>query len=774
MSDVKEQEATLEPWIEGRIVSVMFHNEENLYSVVRVAVMESNIQLSEKEVVVVGTFPATFAEDTYLFVGRLGTHPRYGEQFLAERAERKPPSTEESLVLYFASSLFPGVGKRMARSIVDRLGLGAISSILTDPTLLHGLKGMTPEKALHIQKTLFEQQGFEEVLNFCGRHGIGTAIAHKIFQTYRDQSVKMLTDNPYQLVRDVDGIGFQRADEIATKINADAYTNERAEACLFHAVESACMNEGHTYLTFDVLYRTAYPFLRQRPGDWSEQAVKDICARMQTDGWLINEGERWYIPSLFYAEKGAALELLNRLERPFEHEYVAADLLLKIGEIEEEFDVVYEERQREAIMLSMQSRFMILTGGPGTGKTTVIQAIVTLFERLQLEQGVKFNAGKDIVLCAPTGRAAKRMSESTGLSASTIHRLLGWSGEAFQHDHNNPIGGRLIIVDEFSMVDTWLAYQLLRALPKDMQIIFVGDDDQLPSVGPGQVLRDLLSAPKIPKIELTQIYRQKADSSIIQLAHSLKEGQLPTDLQTVKSDRLFVRCPESQVTDVVVDLYDRAIKKGHTIRDIQVLAPMYKGKSGITALNVALQTLCNPKKERELLYGDVIYRTKDKVIQLVNRAEDDVYNGDVGEITSLFYAKENTDNVDQLVISFDGKEIVYKRNEFHQIMHAYCCSVHKSQGSEYRIVILPIVRGYYKMLRRNLIYTAITRSKQSLVIVGDEEALRQGIARNVEDRQTYLKEWLRFYDETPPENWQNETLQISMEFEESFSPFDFS
>ncbi|MGL4521649.1 MAG: SF1B family DNA helicase RecD2 [Bacilli bacterium] len=773
MSSSEQNNENIGLWIRGKIVSCMFHNEENLYSVVRVAVEETNVEDAEKEVVVVGTFPQTYTDDLYMFVGVMKKHPRYGEQFIAERSERKQPSTEESLIAYFSSSVFQGVGKRMATAIVKKLGLSSISSILSNPKSLEGIKGMSSEKALLIQKVLFEQQGFEEVLAYCSKFGISSAIAARIYQTYTDRSVEVLQTNPYDLVRKVEGIGFQRADEIAGKINAQGFINERAQAAVYFALENECIGNGHTYLTFDELYRQVYPLLRQRPGDWNEENVHTLCQSMQEIGWIICSEDRWYIPSLYYAEKGTALELLKRLEMPNEDTLSTAELLLAIGDIEKEFGVVYEERQRDAILLALTSRFMILTGGPGTGKTTVIQAIVELFMRTEKEKGNTISPRKDIVLCAPTGRAAKRMSESTGLGASTIHRLLGWSGETFQHDHNNPISGKLIIVDEFSMVDSWLSYQLMRALPNDMRIIFVGDDDQLPSVGPGQVLRDLLGSPKAPKVELTQIYRQKADSSIISLAHSLKEGKLPDDLLEKKADRLFVECKEEQVSELIVDLYSRALQRGHSTKDIQVLAPMYKGKCGITSLNEQLQALCNPLKKRELVFGDLKYRVGDKVSQLVNRAEDDVYNGDVGQISALFYAKENTDNVDQLVINFEGKEITYKRNEFGQIMHSWCCSVHKSQGSEYRIVIMPIVRSYFKMLRRNLIYTGITRSKQSLIMLGSADAFRRGVASNVEERRTYLGQWLHYFDTTPPKEWGAETLQISMDFEESFSPFDF-
>lgn len=335
------------------------------------------------------------------------------------------------------------------------------------------------------------------------------------------------------------------------------------------------------------------------------------------------------------------------------------------------------------------------------------------------------------------------MTEATGLPAVTIHRLLKWNGaEGFDHCEDNPIGAKLLIVDEMSMVDTWIAHQLFKALPEKIQVIMVGDEDQLPSVGPGQVLRDLLESDAVPVVRLTDIYRQAEGSSIIELAHDIKKGRLPENLASPTKDRSFIRCSGTQVKEVVEKVIANAIKKGYTARDVQVLAPMYRGPAGIDQLNVMLQELFNPKSsgKREMKFGETVYRSGDKVLQLVNQPESNVYNGDIGEIVSIFYAKENTEKEDMIVISFDGNEVTYTKSEFTQFTHAFCCSIHKSQGSEFPIVVVPVVKSYYRMLRRNLIYTAITRSKQFLILCGEQDALLRGIEnRDHLSRQTSLK-----------------------------------
>jgi exodeoxyribonuclease V alpha subunit len=519
-----------------------------------------------------------------------------------------------------------------------------------------------------------------------------------------------------------------------------------------------------------------------------EMEVANQIIELGEQKQVIIEGDRCYYPSLYYAEWNFAKKIKAIAEQTeYKDQFPESEFLLALGELEERIKVQFADSQKDAIQKALTSPIMLLTGGPGTGKTTVIRGIVELYSELH---GVSLNPDDykidepfPFVLAAPTGRASKRMSESTGLPAVTIHRLLGWNGaEGFTHTEDNPIEGKLVIIDETSMLDIFIANHLFKALPKNIQVIMVGDEDQLPSVGPGQVLRDLLASRVIETVKLTDIYRQAEGSSIIELAHEMKKGTLPDNLTQPTKDRSFIRCNQSQIKEVIEKVVKNAVKKGFTAKDLQVLAPMYKGNAGINELNVLLQQILNPAaaNKREIKYGDVTYRTGDKILQLVNQPEQNIFNGDIGEIKSIFYAKENTEKEDMIVVSFDGNEITFVKKDFLQFTHAYCCSIHKSQGSEFPIVILPVVRSYYRMLRKNLLYTAITRSKKFLILCGEVEALEWGVRnKESEERQTALKN--RLNDAVTEEDRELQELQSQLPFSvhdanigmEGVTPFDF-
>ena len=476
---------------------------------------------------------------------------------------------------------------------------------------------------------------------------------------------------------------------------------------------------------------------------------------------------------MFFSEKGLVRNIKRVMEQSeYKDQFPESEFLLALGNLEDRIGVQYAPSQREAIQTALMSPMLILTGGPGTGKTTVIKGIVELYGELHgcsLDPNdYKNDEPYPFILAAPTGRAAKRMAESTGLPAVTIHRLLGWNGTGtFERDEDHPLEGKILIVDETSMVDIWLAHQLFKALPEHIQVIIVGDEDQLPSVGPGQVLKDLLDSACIPTVKLKDIYRQAEGSSIIELAHEMKKGQLPANLLVPQGDRSFIKCSSSQIPQAIEKIVLNAKNKGFAPMDIQVLAPMYRGPAGIDRLNAILQESLNPNPDgKELKFGDVTYRIGDKVLQLVNQPESNVFNGDMGEIVSIFYAKENTEKQDMVIVSFDGIEATYTRQDLNQITLAYCCSVHKSQGSEFPIVIMPIVKSYYRMLRRNLIYTGITRSKQFLILCGEVEAIELGVSRNDElNRQTTLKEKIKeaFADVYQPDETKEMTSENSFD-----------
>ncbi|MEH7223142.1 ATP-dependent RecD-like DNA helicase [Bacillus sp. JJ1566] len=740
-------------FMKGTHLVTIFHNEQNLYSVVRIRLQETNEDYNEKEAVVTGYFPRIHENETYIFFGRLKEHPRFGIQFHVEQFQKEIPHTKQGIIQYLSSDLFKGIGKKTAEKIVETLGEGAISKIIANPSVLQEVDKLSADKAKEIYDSLQQHQGLEQIMIGLSQYGFGPQLSMKIYQIYKEQTLEILQHSPYKLVEDIEGVGFGRADELGRQLGISGNHPDRIKAGCLYILEQDSLQDGHVYLTVEDLITRVQQLLEQSSQE--EIIATDISKEMiglTEESKLVIEEDKVYLPSLYFSEKGLIRNIKHVMEQTeYEDIFPESEFLLALGALEERIKVQYAPSQKDAIQKALMSPMLLLTGGPGTGKTTVIKGIVELYGELHgcSLDPKDYNSENPfpVVLVAPTGRAAKRMSESTGLPAVTIHRLLGWNGvEGFSHDEDNPIDGKLLIVDEVSMVDVWLAHQLFKSLPKHIQVVLVGDEDQLPSVGPGQVLKDLLASDVLPTVRLTDIYRQSEGSSIIELAHDIKKGNLPPDISSPKKDRSFLKCYQNQVLEVVRQVSDNAKKKGYSVKDIQVLAPMYRGPAGIDSLNVMLQELFNPPVhgKRELKYGDIIYRRGDKVLQLVNQPENNVFNGDIGEIESIFYAKENTEKQDMVVINFEGNEVTYTKQDLNQITHAYCCSIHKSQGSEFPIVILPIVKGYYRMLRRNLIYTAITRAKNFLILCGEEDALRQGVQRaNDTNRQTTLSEKLK-------------------------------
>lgn len=750
---MEEQGSLLEQpeelFIKGAILSTIFHNADNLFSVVRLLVKDTNTNWDERDIVVTGYFPALHEEEVYLFYGKMKEHPKFGQQFHAERFQKEMPQSREGVISYLSGELFKGIGKVIAENIVDTLGKDAISRILADPSLLDDVPKLPEAKALTLIDTLRENQGLEHVMVKLNEYGFGPQLSMRIYQAYKQDAIEVIEKNPYRLIEDVRGIGFQRADELGRKLGLSGAHPDRIRAGLLYTMDQISMQQGHVYMEEEPLIQEVIHLLQEsEPVTISHEEVAKELLVLAEEQKLIRENTRIYLPSLYFAESGFAYHVKRMMKQTeYAEQFPESEFLLALGELEERLQVSFGETQKEAIRQALMSPMLALTGGPGTGKTTVIKGIVELFAELHglsLDpHAYKDGAAFPILLAAPTGRAAKRMSESTGLPAMTIHRLLGMNGqENLDDESERSIDGRLLIVDEMSMVDVWLANQLFRALPAHMQVILVGDQDQLPSVGPGQVLKDILESKQLPTVELTDIYRQKDGSSIIEMAHAIKEGQLPPDFTKNSADRSFFHCQVGQISDVVEQVVKNAKAKGFRAKDIQVLAPMYRGPAGIDILNRQLQEIFNPNdtgKRKEVAFGDIKYRIHDKVLQLVNQPEKNVFNGDIGEIVSIIYAKENTEKQDMIVVEFDQTEVTYYRQEFTQITHAYCCSIHKAQGSEFPIVIMPVVKSYYRMLRRDLLYTAVTRSSQFLIICGEEEAFRAGVERiNEHTRNTTL------------------------------------
>ncbi|WP_235836367.1 SF1B family DNA helicase RecD2 [Enterococcus timonensis] len=738
-------------FITGTIVAVFFENPGNFYKVLLVRVTETDLDLPEPEIVVTGSFGQTQEEETYRFVGNTVDHPRYGLQFQAESYQKERPTTASGMIQYLASDKFPGIGKITAEKIVTEFGVDALDKILADPEALKKIPSLNEKKRQMLISTLKENLGMEQQIMGLTALGFGTQLAFAIYRVYENEALETVKENPYALVEDVEGIGFTRADNLAENLGIPADSPQRIKACLLHCLLENSLNTGDTYIEAKpLLVQTLQLLEKARPIAIAPKFVAEMLLQLEEEGKLQREGLKIFENSLYFAEWGITSSIERLLARRKKIHYPADEMKKSFAACEKFLSITYDASQKNAIEQAITSPLFVLTGGPGTGKTTIVKGIVSLFAELNglsLDLNDYTDAIFPILLGAPTGRAAKRLNETTELPAATIHRLLGLTGrEKSSVNTARELEGGLLIVDEMSMVDTWLANTLLKSIPDNMQVIFVGDKDQLPSVGPGQVLHDLLQAEKIPKAELKKIYRQEDGSSIISLAHEIKEGRLPEDFTKNQRDRSYFPAHANQIESLIGQIAEKAKNKNFSYMDIQVLAPMYKGPAGINVLNRQLQEIFNgnaDKRKKEVHFNDGIFRIGDKVLQLVNDNEQNVFNGDLGQIVGLQLAKDTEDKVDELTIEFDATEVTYKRNEWNKITLAYCTSIHKSQGSEFEMVILPMVHQYSRMLQRNLLYTAVTRSKNLLILLGEESAFQACVKNLSASRATTLVEKLQ-------------------------------
>lgn len=766
-----------ENYIKGELIHMIYSNQAEHFSIAKIKVLETTEDYSESELVVKGYFSELLSGEVYVFHGVFLQHKKFGLQYQVSRYQRYLPDTKEGLVAYLSSDLFHGVGKKTAERIVDKLGETAVSKILNDASVLDGIQGLNKERKNNFVEKLQEHQGFDNVVIHLSKYGIGLKMIQKIYQNYQENAIETLQTNPYQFVFDIEGFGFYSADEIAIQHGLSMDHPTRLQAgCLFSLQES--MQDGHVYLPLPMVIEKTNVLLKAaRHQIYPEQLNTELATLHKRKQVIIDE-DRVYLPTSYYAESGFCTQIKRLVEQPFEEEVVDAELMKIVGEIEEEEVLSYGKEQFLAIETALTNKVMILTGGPGTGKTTVIKGIIRAYSELydlslnlaDYDSQSKF----PFVLTAPTGRAAKRITESTGLPAKTIHRLLGWDGnEGFEKDENNQLSGSLLVIDEFSMVDVFLANQLFKAIPNDMQVLIVGDEDQLPSVGPGQVLADLLYSQRIKAVKLDEVYRQKEGSQIIQLAHEIKQDKVHVDSLVKANDFNFIPCSESQLVDIINQIVMKAQQKGVELKDIQVLAPMYRTDVGIHRLNKEIQEIVNPKRKdvRELRTKDAVFRNGDKVIQLVNQPEDGVFNGDIGQITAIFRENENVDQEEQVVVTYDENDVVYNRKDLMNIMHAYCISIHKSQGSEFPIIILPVVTNFRRMLRKNLLYTAVTRAKKSLIICGDKQAFMTGI-REVDTNKRFTDLARKITMILENEAYAKK-IEEEAEEEEALSPYDF-
>ena len=745
----------MEFYFSGTIERIIFENPSNFFRILLLDIEDTDAEdFEDFEIIVTGSMADVMEGEDYTFWGSLVQHPKYGQQLKISRYERAKPSSK-GLVKYFSSDHFKGIGAKTAQKIVQLYGEDTedtIDKILAEPEKLTQINGLAAKNREAFVAKLRLNYGTEMVLAKLAAYGIPNKLAFQIQDTYKEETLDIVEKYPYQLVEDIQGIGFKIADHLAEELGIQSDAPERFRAGLVHTLLTQSMERGDTYVEArDLLEHTIELLESSRQVELDPSLVADELAHLIEEDKVQNVETKIFENSLFFAEEGIKSNLVRLLEKGEQDCFDTDNITAAIQQVEESSGIFYDSIQKEAIRQAINQKVFILTGGPGTGKTTVINCIIAVYAQLR---GLDLRKVNDlpILLAAPTGRAARRMNELTGLPSATIHRHLGMTGDDDTSHLDDYLDADFIIVDEFSMVDTWLANQLLSNISSQTKLLIVGDADQLPSVSPGQVLADLLQIPTIPQTKLETIYRQSEESTIVTLASQIQKGILPADFTEKKADRSYFEARNEHIPPMIEKIASAAIRSGNPAQDVQVLAPMYRGPAGIDQINNLMQNLINPVKKDELTFEapDCQYRQGDRVIHLVNDAESNVFNGDLGYISDLLPAKYTDSKQDELTINFDGNELVYQRSEWYKIRLAYAMSIHKSQGSEFPVVILPITRSSHRMLQRNLVYTAITRAKSKLILLGEKVAFDYAVKNTGTARKTYLRE--RFEDlQSPPE-----------------------
>lgn len=723
----------------GYIKKIRFYSESSNYIVALIEVEQ------EDKLITMNGYMNNFNDyEKYAFIGDYEIHPKYGKQFKLSEYRIIYAKESEEIIKYLSSPLFKGIGKALATQIVNTLGEECLEKIKEDKHNLDLVRGMTEKRREIIYEALTNGDYDQEVMQFFMGHGISLKNLGLIQAYYQEKTLEILQNNPYQLVEDIDGIGFKTADELALKTGGTLDSPNRIKAGIIYSIKQYGFNTGSTYCYLDEIKIMFSKIIY----NIEEVSFNEYLDELIDEGLIIQRGDKYYYFEMDEAEKNIAEYLKIRINKPDEL-FDEKEVERLLTNYEKTQGICYAAKQKEALNYFLKSSCMILTGGPGTGKTTIVQALLKVYSVLYPDDRIG--------LVAPTGRAAKRLTELTGIYACTIHRLLKWDlhSNTFAMNKSNPLDLDVLIIDEFSMVDCLLLSKLFEAGRGINKVLFIGDYHQLPSVAPGNILQDLMEA-GVKTIELDEIFRQAKDSGIIQLAHHIIHNEIENmDLFEQYRDINFFPCINYDVVKNVKIIVKKAIDEGYDTNDIQVLVPMYQGVAGIDALNDALQDVFNPIDEFNDSYqiGRKEYRVGDKILQLKNRPDDDVFNGDIGTLVEIC-RKDNFEYLqDTLIVDFDGNFVEYTSNTFNTITHAYCMSIHKSQGNEFKIVIMAVLSDYYIMLRRNLLYTAITRAKQSLFILGSSKAFMHGLA-NYQDsrRKTSLKsrfktiETLNVYD----------------------------
>lgn len=744
--------------VRGFIKSYVFKNESNGYTIAK-------LETNDKELIsIVGYFPLLSEELEYEFTGEETIHPKFGRQLTVKSYERLDNTSESGLVRYLSSDNFSGIGPVTAEKIVSLLGTDAIEKIITDENVLSPI--LNPIKRNRLKKELISHQAEQRIFVKLLDLGLTTRISAKLFSNYGSQTLEKLEEDPYRLMYEIDGFGFIKSRDIAEKFGISKTDIRTLKAALVYALITTSNSEGNLYLFEEELMSRVSRVIDV------DADFKPAIDELIKENKLVLEDDKYFLKQIYRDEIDIAKRIKELKTYPLDH--VDTELLeLMLSQISIQKSIDYTEKQRQAIITAMQNPLTVITGGPGTGKTTLIDGFLELYAKYFKINLKSKDATNEIALMAPTGRASKRMRELLDFPARTIHSHLGFDfDQSFKSNKVQPLVQNLIIIDEASMIDIYLMKRLLNSIIDGTRVVIVGDEDQLPSVGPGYVLGDLISSNVVPVIRLNEIHRQAKDSHIVKLASSINNQNLSQEDLISHNDVTFYSGTGEDIKRVIINQIGGAMKKGYDlINDIQVLIPQYKGDLGIDTMNLEIQAKFNPNYNQPpfMKFGDKTYYIGDKVIQLQNDKDKEIMNGDIGVVKAI---RKNDKNQKILQVDFDGLLVNYDQNELDTLNLAYVISIHKSQGSEYQVVFLPIIKSYLHMLKKELIYTAITRAKSHLLVLGDLRLLQYASNQLVEKRHTMLKERLT-HDEVSFNLFDQLSEEDDLDETKDLSPWDF-